>query len=107
MKKYINGIIAGIIVGIFHCLFLLFAKGLEITVFISTFITWIVVGVLISSVDFKTNSIIKGVTVSLLVSLPSLVYTFTSTIFGGIWTLFTTVLVGAFMGYIIDKRNKR
>lgn len=105
MKKYINGVIFGIIAGVINCLFLLFAKDLEITVFLSTFITWIVTGILISSVDYKANGVIKGIVVSLLVSLSSLVYTFVSTIFGGIWILFTTIVVGASMGYIIDRIN--
>lgn len=105
MRKYISGAISGIIAGVINCAFLLFAKDLETTVYISTFITWIVTGMLISSVDYKANGVIKGIAVSLLVSLPSLVYTFASTIFGGIWTSLTTVLVGAFIGYIIDRIN--
>lgn len=107
MKKYISGSICGIIAGIINCLFLLFAEDLEITIFISTFIIWLVIGILISSVDFKTNSIIKGIIVSLLVSSPSLVYTISSTLLGAIWTTVTTLLVGAFMGYIIEKVNNK
>lgn len=107
MKKYINGVISGVIAGVINCLFLLFAKDLEIIVFISTFITWIAIGILISSVDYKANGVIKGIVVSLLVSLSSLVYIFASAIFGGIWTLITTLLVGAFMGYIIEKINTK
>lgn len=103
MKKYISGIISGITAGAINCLFLLFASDLEITVFISTFITWIVTGFLISSVDFKLNSILKGIIVSLLISLSSLIFTYSSSILGGIWTTITTIIVGAFMGYIIDK----
>lgn len=80
MNKYIRGIITGAVAGIINCLFLLFAKDIEITVYISTCITWIVIGLLICSVDFKIREILKGIIVALLVSLPSLVYTFSSTI---------------------------
>lgn len=101
MNKYFKGIIIGLVAGIVNCVFLLFAKDIEITVYISTFITWTVIGLLISSVDFKINSILKGTIVSLLVSLPSLVYTLSSTIIGAIWTFLTTLFIGAFLGYII------
>lgn len=101
MNKYFKGIIIGLVAGIVNCVFLLFAKDIEITVYISTFITWTVIGLLISSVDFKINSVLKGTIVSLLVSLPSLVYTLSSTIIGTIWTFLTTLFIGAFLGYII------
>lgn len=107
MKKYKCGIISGIIAGVINCLFLLFANDLDITVFIATFITWVVTGLFISSVDFKLNSIVKGVIVSLLISLSSFIYTYSSSIFGGIWTTITTIIVGAFMGYIIEKINAK
>lgn len=107
MKKYISGITSGIIAGVINCLFLLFASDLEVTVFISTFINWVVIGLLISSVNFKLNSILKGITVSLLLSISSLVYTFSNNVFGGIWTIVTTITIGAFMGYVIDKANSR
>ncbi len=105
MKKYVSGIISGLIAGVINCLFLLFASDLEFTVFISTFINWVVIGLLISSVNFKLNSILKGIMVALLLSASSLVYTFFSNIFGGMWTIITTIMIGAFMGYIIDKAN--
>ena len=107
MKKYISGIISGILAGVINCLFLLFSQDLEITVFISTFVIWVVTGILISSVDFNVNGILKGIIVSVLVSMSSLIYTFSSTIIGGIWTLITTIMVGAFMGYIVQKVNEK
>ena len=94
MKKYISGIISGIIAGLINCLFLLFASDL-------------VIGFLISSVNFKVDGILKGIIVSLLLSLSSLIYTFSSNIFGGIWTIITTIMVGAFMGYIIERVQNR
>ena len=105
MKKYITGIIIGTIAGVINCLFLFFANDLETPVFVSIFFMWIVIGLLIHAVNFKMNGLLKGIVVSLLVSISSLIYTFSSTVFGGIFTLMTTVLVGAFMGYLIDKVN--
>ena len=67
----------------------------------------VVIGFLISSVNFKVDGILKGIIVSLLLSLSSLIYTFSSNIFGGIWTIITTIMVGAFMGYIIERVQNR
>ncbi len=103
MKKYTKGALIGIIVGIFNCLSLIFVKDIEITVYISTFITWIVIGIFTNIVKIDLNSIIKGIIVALLVSLPSLVYTVASSIFGAIWTLATTLISGAILGYFIEK----
>lgn len=107
MNKYKKGIMTGVIAGVINCLFLIFAKDIEIVVYISTFVTWMVIGLFISSVDFKINNIFKGILVSLFVSFPSLVYTFSSTLFGAIWTTITTLFVGAFMGFIIEKINNK
>lgn len=41
--------------------------------------------------------------VSFLVSASSLVYTFTSSASGSIWTLINTLVVGAVIGYAIEK----
>ena len=105
MKKYIKGIIIGTMIGLIQSLFLLFAKDIAITVYISTLITWIIIGLLISSVDFKINRTVKGTFVALLVSAPSFVYTFSVTVLGTIWTLTTTVIMGALMGYFIEKKR--
>lgn len=103
MKKYRTGILSGVLAGSINCLFLLFAKDLSISVYVSSFITWIVIGLLISSVDFKLNGIAKGIIVAILVSLPSFIYTIESTIYGALWNLGITLLVSAIIGYIIEK----
>lgn len=105
MKKCINGIIVGIVAGIINCLFLLFASDIEITVYISTIITWAITGLIISSTNFKLKGILKGIIISVLISLPSFVFTISSTLFGTIWTLGETILFGAIIGYVIEKTN--
>ncbi len=107
MKKYMSGITSGMIAGVINCLFLLFASDLEVIVFLSTFTNWVIIGVLISSVDFKFNSILKGIVVSLLLSVSSFLYTFSSNILGGIFITTTTIIIGALMGYIVDKVNNQ
>lgn len=105
MKKYLIGSLIGLVAGGLQCLFLLFAD-VEITVWISIVITWIVIGLLISTVDFKVNSPLKGMIVSLLVSLPSLIYTISTTMVGAIYTFITTLILGALLGYLIEKATK-
>lgn len=103
MKKYLIGMGCGFIGAIINLLFLLMAPNIEISVYISTLITWIVIGLLISASEFKINSIAKGILISILVSLPSLVFTIVSTISGAVWTVINTIIAGGFIGYFIDK----
>lgn len=103
MKRIVVGLIGGAIGSIINILFLLLAPDLEIEVYIATGITWIAIGILISLCNFKINGILKGIMVSFLVSASSLVYTFTSSASGSIWTLINTLVVGAVIGYAIEK----
>lgn len=107
MKKIIIGICGGIIGAVINILFLLFAPDLEIEVYLSTGITWLVIGVLISSCSFKLNGILKGIIIAILVSSSSLVYTITSSISGAVWTMINTIIVGAIIGYAIEKVSSK
>lgn len=107
MKKFMVGICGGIIGAFINVSFLFFAPDLEIEVYISTSITWIVIGILIASSSFKLNGIAKGIIISTLVSASSMVYTITSSPSGAIWTLINTILFGAIIGYGIEKACTR
>lgn len=106
MKKYFIGLIGGLIGAIINVIFLFFASDIEMEVYLSTIVTWLVAGLLISACDFKLNGIVKGIIVSILVSARSLIYTITSTFSGAIWTLANTIIVGAIIGYGIEKISK-
>lgn len=106
MEKYRNGIVVGILAGGINCLFLLFASDIEVPVYVSTILTWFVIGLFISATSFKAAGSLKGILVSLLISLPSFVYTISSTIFGTIWNILTTIIVGAIIGSVLEKKNK-
>ncbi|MEH6944863.1 hypothetical protein [Bacillus sp. JJ722] len=103
MKKYLIGIITGLAGAVINIVFLLFTPKLDTTIYISTGITWLVIGLLISACDFKINGIVKGIIVALLVSASSLVYTISSTLSGALWTIVNTVIVGAIIGFVIEK----
>lgn len=103
MKKIAIGICGGIIGAVINILFLLLAPGLDIKVYISTAVTWLVIGIFISSCSFKLNGILKGIIISILVSASSLIYTAASSVSSTVWTLIPTVIIGAVMGYAIEK----
>lgn len=107
MKRILIGLIGGILGAIVNVAFLFFAPDLKFEVYLSTAITWIVIGILISVCDFKINGPLKGIVVSLLVSASSLVYTMASSLSGAIWTVVNILLVGAVMGYGIDQLAKK
>lgn len=103
MKKILIGFCGGVIGAIINVVFLLFAPDLKFEIYLSTAITWIVIGILISACDFKINGILKGIVVAILVSASSLVYTVTSSLSGAVWTVSNILIVGAVIGYGIDK----
>ncbi|MGM0229911.1 hypothetical protein IGJ28_001998 [Enterococcus sp. AZ091] len=105
MKKIINGFSIGVVCAGINMLFLLFAPDLSIDIYLSTGITWIAIGVLISSSDFKVNSVLKGMIISFLVSANSLIYTMSSSISGVLWMVVNTALIGGIAGYTIEKVN--
>lgn len=103
MKKILIGLAGGVAGAIINVAFLLFAPNLEMEVYLSTAITWLAIGILISMCDLKMNGIVKGIAVAILVSSSSLVYTMSSSFSSAMWTIVNTVMVGAFIGYSIEK----
>jgi hypothetical protein len=105
MKKIKIGILLGIIAGILDVIPMI-PQNLTWDANISALIMWIVVGFLISTIDLKINSIIKGILIAFLVLLP------TAVLIG--WkepislipiTLMTTIL-GGLLGYFNLRFNR-
>nr|WP_307991729.1 hypothetical protein [uncultured Niameybacter sp.] len=107
MKKILVGLISGSIGAIINIAFLLFAPDLKLEVYLSTVITWLAIGILMSVCDLKLNSLLKGIIVALLVSASSLVYTVSSSFSGAVWTLINTLVIGAMIGYFTDKFSSK
>lgn len=105
MKKFIIGLVGGVVGAAINSAQLIFASDIETEVYISTAITWIAIGILIAACNFKINGILKGIVVSILVSASSLVYTITSSFTGALWTIAVAVILGAIMGYCIDNKK--
>lgn len=107
MKKIGIGLLAGVIGTIINIVFLLFTPNLKIEIYLSTALTWIAIGILISISDLKQSHAIKGVLIALLVSAPSFVYTVASSLSGAMWTIINTVVVGAILGNMIGKVSSK
>ncbi len=103
MKRYFIGVRLGALGGVINTAFLLFAAGVEPAVYISTFITWLVIGLMIVSSDFQIPWIAKGITIAVLLSLPILVFPLLSAPIGALWNVVTTILCGARIGFFSDK----
>ena len=59
MKKYYIGVLVGTLGATWNTVFLLMASGINNNVYISIFLMWICIGILISACDFKLNGAIN------------------------------------------------
>jgi hypothetical protein len=102
MKKIKIGILLGIIAGIIDMIPMIL-QNLTWDANISAFSMWIVVGFLISTIDLKLNSVIKGILISFLVLLPSAILIGWSEPFTLISITIMTTILGGFLGFSIHR----
>jgi len=104
MKNLKVGILWGLVAGIIDVIPMLLQQ-LTWDANISALSMWMVVGILISTVDWKINSILKGVLISLLVLLPSAILIgWKNPIL--LFPIFTiTIILGGILGFSINKTN--
>lgn len=103
MKRFIVGLGIGAIAGIVNILPMFFAKNIGLTIYLSTFITWLIISFFITSSNLHINGILKGILISALISFPSLIFTFASTLYGALWDLAWILILGAITGLLLDK----
>ena len=102
MKNLKVGILLGLLAGIIDIIPML-VQRLTWDANLSALSMWMVVGIFIASVDWKINSILKGVLISLLVLLPSAI------LIGWkdpilLFPIFSmTIILGGILGYAISK----
>ncbi|OGS27831.1 MAG: hypothetical protein A2297_06780 [Elusimicrobia bacterium RIFOXYB2_FULL_48_7] len=101
-KKKIAGIIFGTIAGILDVIPMML-QGLTWDANISAFSMWVIVGLIISSVDFKMPPVIKGIIVSFLVLLPTAILIAWKEPFSLLPISIMTMILGALLGFAIDK----
>lgn len=73
---------------------------------ISAFSMWVIVGLIISSIDFKIPPIIKGVIVSFLILLPTAILIAWKEPLSILPISVMTLILGGGLGFAIDKSNK-
>jgi len=105
MKNIKIGILLGVIAGIIDVIPMIMQK-LTWDANISAFTMWIIVGFLISTIDLKINSIIKGILVAFLVLLPSAILIGWSEPFTLLPIAIMTTILGGLLGFSIHKFTK-
>lgn len=106
MKKIKIGVLFGIIAGIIDVIPMIIQK-LTWDANISAFSMWIVVGFLISTIDLKVNSIVKGILIAFLVLLPSAILIGWSEPFTLIPIAIMTTILGGILGFSIHRFHKK
>ncbi len=101
-RRLYIGMFVGSIVGIID-LIPMIIQGLTWDANASAFCMWVVVGVFISSINWKINNILKGIIVSLLVFLPCGIIIGSREVFALIPIILMTLILGGLSGYLISK----
>ncbi|HOK50872.1 MAG: hypothetical protein WHT29_05300 [Bacteroidales bacterium] len=102
MKKIKIGLLSGIIAGIIDVIPMIIQK-LTWDANISAFTMWIVVGFFISTIDLKINSIMKGIIISFLVLLPTVILIGWKEPVSLIPIAIMTTILGGLLGFSIHK----
>jgi hypothetical protein len=101
-KRKLIGIAFGTIAGILDVIPMIIQK-LSLDATISAFSMWVVVGFIISSIDFKLPPIIKGVIVSFLILLPTAILIAWKEPFSLLPISIMTLSLGGGLGFAINK----
>jgi len=102
MKNKLIGVGFGTIAGIIDVTPMIIQK-LTWDANVSAFSMWIIIGLVISSIDFKINSIIKGILISFMILLPSAILIAWKQPFAMLPISFMTLILGGGLGYFIDR----
>ena len=102
MKKNKYGIILGIVAGLIDIIPMII-QNLTWDANFSALTMWIVVGFLISTVDLKINSVVKGILIAFLVLLPSAVLIGWKEPISLIPITIMTTILGGLLGFSIHK----
>jgi len=106
MKEVRVGLILGFTAGIIDLIPMLLEK-LTWDANISALSMWVIVGIFISTINWKINSILKGVLISIMVLFPSAILIAWNEPITLIPIISITIILGGLLGYIIEKINKK
>jgi len=104
MKKVKVGILLGFVAGIIDVIPMILQK-MTWDANISALSMWVVAGLLISTIDWRINSIVKGILISFLVLVPSAILIAWKEPISLIPIATMTIILGGLLGYSIGKIN--
>lgn len=105
MKKVKVGFLLGLAAGIIDLIPMLLEK-LTWDANVSALSMWVIVGIFISTIEWKINSILKGVLISVMVLLPTAILIAWKEPISLIPIVSMTIILGGLLGYSIRKINK-
>ncbi|HNZ42964.1 MAG TPA: hypothetical protein PKN41_06440 [Bacteroidales bacterium] len=105
MKKIFLGIVFGILAGLIDVTPMII-QDLSWDANISAFSMWVVIGFLLSIIELKMNSILKGILISYLVLLPLAVLIGWKEPISLIPIFVMTTILGGLLGFTINKFGK-
>ena len=100
MKKVLLGLLFGAVAGIIDVIPMII-QDLTWDANISAFLMWVVIGLLISLIKIRMNSIIKGIFIAFLVLLPNAVLIGWSEPFTLLPITGMTLFLGGLLGYVL------
>jgi len=106
ISRILLGVFLGFIVGIIDIIPMLI-NGLSSNAVLSALSMWVVIGVSLQVVSLKINRFASGIIVSFLVLIPNLFIIAKNSFLNLIPIFIMTLILGALLGYLTDKFNKR
>ena len=103
MNKYLKGLLIGAVAGVIDVIPMLMQK-LSWDANLSAFAMWVVVGYLVSAVDLKINSVLKGILIAFLALLPTAIIIGAKEPVSLIPIGVMTLILGAGVGYFADRK---
>jgi len=101
-NKILCGIVFGAIAGVLDLIPMIIQK-ISWDANLSAFSMWVIIGFILSVTEFKLKGILKGITVSLLILLPTAILIGWNEPVSLIPIIGMTLILGSLLGYFIDK----
>lgn len=105
-RKVLIGIFLGFIAGIIDVIPMIIQK-LTWDANISAFCMWIVIGFLLTIIDLKIKSIIKGILISFIVLLPTAIIIGWKEPISLLPISIMTLILGSLLGFFVNKFTKK
>jgi len=107
MKKLLIGLAFGISAGIIDVILIIRFQNLFWDAIISALLMWTAIGIFISYISFKLPGIVKGIIISFMVLLPSLILITSFNILEILLICLKTLLLGSLIGFFIEYCKKK